>query len=351
MYISFTSCISPQATHTAAFLEGEIAWYEQHQYWAQEPKYKGMIPLNLLRRMSKAVRMSVGAGLPLIEAAGQLDGVIIGSANGSVKNSVDFLEQMITYNEGTLTPTKFVQSTSNSIAGTLALMGKVTGYNNTHVSTGLAFESALLDAWLILQEQPEWRLLVGGVEELSQSNYNIDERRKVYKAAPMPAQDLLKSQTPGTVAGEGAALFVVEGAAREGQLGRILDVDQICYPSSADLTEKIEQFLSRNALTAADIDTVFLGRNGDQKTDAIYDEVTNQFFPDQDLLVYKHLVGEYYTVQSVALWMATHWLNGKTLPETCFWRKGTRTAQEKRTILLYNQYEGIQHSFILLQSI
>ncbi len=56
------SCISPQDTYREEIFENGVEEYTEKQYWAKEPKYKGMIPLNLLRRMSKSVRM--GAWFP-----------------------------------------------------------------------------------------------------------------------------------------------------------------------------------------------------------------------------------------------------------------------------------------------
>ena len=140
------SCISPQETINASFFESQIKTFNGDKIVSVEPNYKGVIPSKLLRRMSCLVRMTVGISLPLLNKYDDLNGIIFSSYNSGMDRSMRFLEQIVDYNEGTLTPTDFVQSTANCVAGTLGLMGKITGYNNTHVNQGLTFESALLDA-------------------------------------------------------------------------------------------------------------------------------------------------------------------------------------------------------------
>lgn len=347
MYIVDMSCISAQDTYNNAIFEEGIKLHTTRQYLAVEPKYKKMVPLNLLRRMSKSVRMGVGTGIPLIDKFKErIDGIIIGSANGSIKKSIRFLNQIVEYDEGTLTPTDFVQSTSNSIAGTLALMGKITGYNNTHVNNGISFECAILDALLLFEEQGAKRLLLGGVEEISQANYNVDVLRGMFKVEDVDASQLLKSNTPGTVSGEGAALFVVEAEPSEAAIARIVDVDQICYPSKEDIVQKVSSFLKRNGLAREDIDAVFLGFNGDSRTDYYYEHLQQELFAQQGIYVYKNLVADYYTVSSFAVWLVASLFSGKKLPEEIVWKEAEKPINR---VLIYNHYEGTQHGFILLE--
>ncbi|BDS13975.1 beta-ketoacyl synthase chain length factor [Aureispira anguillae] len=347
MYIIDMSCISSQDTYysNTIFEEG-IKIHTEHQYWAVEPKYKKMVPLNLLRRMSKSVRMGVGTGIPLMNKfQNTIDGIIIGSANGSIKKSISFLNQIVEYNEGTLTPTDFIQSTSNSIAGTLALMGKITGYNNTHVNNGIAFESAVLDALLLFEEKNAKRLLLGGVEEISQANYNIDGLRGMFKEEDLDATQLLNSGTPGTVFGEGAALFVVDAEPSEAAIAQIVDVDQICYPSKEEIVAKAKVFLERNQLKIEEIDALFLGFNGDNRTDYYYEYLQQELFPTQSVYVYKNLVADYYTVSSFAVWLVAQLFSGKKMPKETLLKATNRPINK---VLIYNHYEGTQHGFILM---
>ena len=345
MYILDAISISPQNTYEGNFSSLPIEIFEGNQYWAKEPKYKGMVPLNLLRRMSKSVRMGVGTGIPLIQKNEKMDGIIIGSANGSIEKSISFLNQIVEYKEGTLTPTDFVQSTSNSIAGTLALLGNVRAYNNTHVNNGISFESALLDALLLFKDSDSEKILVGGVEEISQANYNVDSLRGMFKIDPVPSNALYVSNSDGTVSGEGASMFVLGKKPQKNTVLEFVDVEQICYPEYADIDHLLQNLLKRNNIDYSDIDTLFLGYNGDKRTDHYYDAFKKDF-SHASQLVYKHLVGDYYTVSSFAMWLANEYASKKSLDDSCYLQK---TEKNNGYICIYNHYEGTQHGIILLK--
>lgn len=136
LYIHHTSCIYPQkeldqpeGPEGPAGLAGQV----NNQLKAVEPGYEG-IPGNMLRRMSKSVRMGIGAALPLLKYSP--DGILIGTGYGGMEDSVRFLNQIIGYDEGILTPGTFVQSTANAIASQLGLLHHNRGYNITYVSRG-----------------------------------------------------------------------------------------------------------------------------------------------------------------------------------------------------------------------
>jgi len=67
--------------------------------------------------MGKSIRMGVGAALPLMSETDSVNGIIMGSANAGMEECVKFLNQIVQYEEGQLTPGNFVQSTGNVIAG------------------------------------------------------------------------------------------------------------------------------------------------------------------------------------------------------------------------------------------
>jgi len=346
MFIKDMSCISTQETYNNVIFENGVKVFDAAKLWAIEPEYKCIIPFKLLRRMSKLVRMSVGAGLPLIEKHKGIDGIIMASSYGSVKRSLRFLNQIIEYDEGTLTPTDFVQSTPNCVAGVLALMGKITGYNTTHVNQGLSFESCLLDAMMLLEEGKVNRLLLGGGEELSEENYNIDEQRGIFKEEAISTSELLQSTSKGTLPGEGVAMFVIDAMKNADSLAEIVDVDMISHVTKEEVFEKTKHFLAKNGLAPDDIDTVFMGRNGDIRTDFYYDYLQTELFNQQNIYVYKALTGEYYTASAIAVWLAAKLLSEIALPQECSWKQTRRLS---KNILLYNNCEGTQHGFILMR--
>jgi hypothetical protein len=347
MYIKDLSCISPQSTYEPIFPGKEAEVHQGTRYLALEPSYQNLIPAGLLRRMGKAVRMGVGAGLPLLRNHPDLEGIILATANGGLEDCLRFLNQIVDYEEGTLTPTNFVQSTPNAVAGNLALLSKNTGYNITHVNKGLAFESALLDAMLLLEEGKAQSLLLGSIEEISDYNYNIDYLIGLFKEEAIRSDQLLDSSTKGTVCGEGAAMFVVEATKSAEDNVRIRDVGQISYTSEEGLVQYLNLFLQRNKLSLENIDAVILGRNGDSRTDHWYDLVSKNLNETTGCFTFKNLVGDYPTVASFAVWMGVRILKGESIPiEACY----KKTEQKVKNILIYNHHKGVQHGFILLSA-
>ena len=69
------------------------------------------------------------------------------------KIPVSFLTKMVENNEELLTPTAFIQSTHNTIGAQIALMLQCNNYNNAFVHRGFSFESALLDAMLLIERK------------------------------------------------------------------------------------------------------------------------------------------------------------------------------------------------------
>src|SRR5579872_2971148 len=96
LYIHQTACISPLQTLTAPLPEPVDGLYK-----AIEPAYEGL-PANMLRRMSKSVRMGIGTAMSLFRQGARPDGILIGTGNGGMEESVKFLRQIIEYNEGLL---------------------------------------------------------------------------------------------------------------------------------------------------------------------------------------------------------------------------------------------------------
>ncbi|MCF0073804.1 beta-ketoacyl synthase chain length factor [Dyadobacter sp. CY261] len=347
MYISDSACISPQRTFDNAFFEGDIKVHEGDRYMAIEPAYGQLIPAGLLRRMGKAVRMGVGAGLPLIQKV-HIEGIILGTANGGLEDCLKFLNQIVDYDEGTLTPTNFVQSTPNAVAGNLALMSKTTGYNTTHVHKGLAFEAALLDTMLLLEEKRGSQFLVGSIEEISDYNHNIDLLSGSFKTGHFTSENLLTLDSPGSANGEGSAMFIVNAERSGDTFAQVLDVFQSNNLTENELVPVVNGFLQRNNLKTSDIDAVIMGISGDNRSDHWYFNLQKALFEEANCYTYKNMAGDYPTGSAFATWMGAHVIAGRQVPEACVWaQKYTRTPKH---ILIYNHYKALQHGFILLGS-
>jgi hypothetical protein len=128
-------------------------------------EYKKYIPANLSRRMAPIVKKGVGASFELKNNKDQkvFDAIIVATGLGCLKDSIKFIDQYKDREEGLLSPTSFIQSTHNTIAGQIGLLHQNHGYNMTYVQNGLSFEVALLDA--LCQTKEGNNVLLGASDE------------------------------------------------------------------------------------------------------------------------------------------------------------------------------------------
>jgi len=305
MFIHDTSCISAQQTFGEIDLEN-LRVSENNQLIAVEPADTN-IPLRILRRMGKAVRIAVVAATPLMERNPNLRGITIGTANGGFEDCIKFLNQVVEYEEGILTPTNFVQSTPNGITSQVGMISKNLGHNNTHVHKGLSFEMAMLDAMMLLKENPESKYLLGGVDEISPSNYNIEEKDGWHKSSSCTNLNLYSDPSEGSITGEGAALFVV-GADKNGALAEITGLKAIHSTEPEVIIGHLQEILATHQP-----DLLISGENGDPRF-LPYFEAVEKELPGIPVVRFKHLFGEYTTVSAAALWLAVQTLNNHLLP-------------------------------------
>ena len=331
MYIHKTVCISPQHTFSQINLE-ELVTSIENKLNVIEPKIEN-IPLNTLRRMGKAVRMGVAAAITLIKDYPELNGIIIGTANGGMEDCIKFLNQVIEYEEGTLTPKNFVQSTTNAIAAQIALTANNFGYNITHVHRGLAFENALLDTWMLIKENPEHNYLVGGGDEISSYNFNLENARGWYKNDITSNKDLYQPNTSGSIAGEGVAMFIASGQ-RLGAIAKLKALKLLHTDDATEVQEQLTIFLKENLAFNQKVDLFLTGENGDNRFDHFYFSC-EQLLEQTPVARFKHLCGEYPTASSFALCHpaaplhrhAAYWNGGCTAPPSgCPWCRWCNTC-------------------------
>jgi 3-oxoacyl-(acyl-carrier-protein) synthase len=345
LFIHETDCISPQHTFPDSDIETLIE-SQNNKLYATEPVYQG-IPAGLLRRMGKAVKMGMGAALSLISDQKPVDGIIIGSAQGGMEDCIKFLNQIIDYDEGLLAPANFVQSTANAIAAQLGLLTRNKCYNMTHVHRGLAFENAMLDAEMMVSEDPAKSYLLGGVDEISSYNYHIDYLDGWYKKEPISNKNLYDSNSNGSIAGEGAAMFLVSGV-KEAALASIDAVEMVHSTDPSNVNEKLRSLLEKQKINDQDIDLMISGENGDGRMKKFSEAIEPTLMQVPKVCRYKHMSGEYPTASAFAMWLTCQILQGKEMPHHMV--KRDRGQREIRRILMYNNFKGVQHSFILLSS-
>jgi len=349
VYINSVASISPQKTFdNSVFLE-EITEYNDNVITAFDPDYKQYIPPAAARRMAKGIKMGVVASKIAMEEAGveTVDAIITGTGMGCMIDSEKFVSAIIDNNEQYLTPTSFIQSTHNTVAGQIALGIECKGYNFTYVHSAISFESALLDAKMQLENDEATNILVGGVEELGAHTTKVHRTINHIKPHPISISEMLKSKTQGAVFSEGADFFVLSNQKKESCYAEVVAVETLNTLAKERVGSTIENFLKENGLAPKDVDAVVLGNNGDVGYDDYYHSLSEGLFKNTQQVYYKHLVGENNTVSGFGVWVASKILRSQSIPEIV--KMNHIKDSEVETILCYNQYLGKNHSLILLK--
>jgi len=347
VYINSAACISVQDTLNENFFQNLQPENSAQILKAIEPVYKEFIPPAMIRRMSKTVKMSSVASHFALKEAGieNPDAIIVGTGMGCSQDSEKFLKNVIDNNEEFLTPTYFIQSTHNTVAGQIALGLQCHAYNFTYVNTSSSLEFSFLDAKLQINDDEAENVLVGSTDEQTDRTMELYQLNKTIKKEENLPVDYLNSTTDGVIWGEGASFFVLGKDKTENSYAQLKDI-QISSRLDLEETPKfIEDFLVKTQLTANDIDAVILGFSGDAQSDVYYTK-TMDLFQNSALLYYKHLSGEFNTASGFSTFMACHILKNQEIPEVM--RINDLKKEEIKTILLYNHLGGNDHSLVLL---
>jgi hypothetical protein len=210
MYLGAASCISFQDT-----IGEENPWNILSEISEEsqliQPNYKEFVKPALLRRMSTALKMGVAGGKLSHQIAGveNCDAITVGTGLGCVRDTLRFMKVMYEEEETGLSPTSFIQSTHNSIAGQIALLLGNHGYNMTHVQAALSVGYALSDAELLLAENDAKSVLVGVVDEKTDELVDLLDKLSATANYPLPR------------VGEGAAFFIATSSKTDSSLAKM----------------------------------------------------------------------------------------------------------------------------------
>lgn len=347
VYINSAACISAQDTLNENFFRNLKPENSVQVLKAIEPVYKEFIPPAMIRRMSKTVKMSSVASQYALKEAGieNPDAIITGTGMGCSQDSEKFLKNVLDNHEEFLTPTYFIQSTHNTVAGQIALGLQCHAYNFTYVNTSSSLEFSFLDGKLQINDGEAENVLVGSTDEQTERVMELYQLNKTIKKEENLPVDFLNSKTEGVIWGEGASFFVLGKDKTENSYAQLTDI-QITNKLDLEETQQfIEDFLAKNNLTNKDIDAVILGFSGDVKSDVYYKNATG-LFENSALLYYKHLSGEFNTASGFSTFMACHILKNQEIPEVMM--INDLKKEEIKNILLYNHLGGNDHSLVLL---
>lgn len=248
---------------------------------SSEPDYKELIPDPVARRrMSRIIKMGVSSAyIALNEWKGEaVDGIITGTGWGCLADTEKFLNSIYENDERLLNPSSFIQSTPNTIGAQIALFLGSKCYNVSYVHGGISFESALVDAMAMLQEDSASNLLVGGFDEMSPTKEHILGRMGVWRIAKP---------------GEGAHFFIIGNRESSQTIAEIESV--VTYPETSDYsaTISIQELLDKAGVKLEGNYRILYGM---ENPCAFSDEMRDK------IIDYKQICGEYPTASAFGLW-------------------------------------------------
>jgi 3-oxoacyl-[acyl-carrier-protein] synthase II len=303
MYINGASAISIQKPLTDEGIFNPIK-SDGKFVKCQEPDYKEFIAPLAARRMSPIVKRAIATSMRALKEAkvDVPDAIINGTGIGCFEDTDGFITGMLDNHETLLKPTMFINSTPNTVSSQVAIKLRCHGYNNTHVHNGAAFEGALLDGWMQLQNGDMQSVLLGAGDESNDDLFKILGRLGCWNFA---------------FCSEGSVSFVMSANKSASSYCSVDSVESyyVSDKYSKEAKEKIRrermaEFLSRHGLTFEDIDVVFTGEDGDPAIAEMYD-----FIPSGVLRgVYKKLCGEYFTASAYGFYVVANVLKHNLLP-------------------------------------
>jgi len=350
-FINGIGIISPQKNFDNQQFLTEISSYHDNVLNCVTPDFKNYINPIQLRRLSRMLRVGLSAAIICMRDARVTtpEGIITATGYGFLEETEKFLREVFDRQEKQLTPTFFMQGTYNALAGLVALSTKCMGYNNTYVSKGFAFENAMQDAMMQVENNATANYLVGAFDEAASVQYIINSREHHYKREHINSLSLFESNTPGSIQGEGAAFFCISGTPSDTTWCVLKDLRITYKPENAEtLIKSLTEFLSDNKTSFDEIDAWISGIAGDTERDVLITTLGKSLLNKTPQIRFKHLCGEYCTAASFALWLGASVLKHQYIPEIVY-ASALKIPQELNTILIVNQYMNRNYSFYLLQ--
>lgn len=348
MYIQAARGISGQNGLLSDALPAMLRQPQKNALYFPDIDYSRWFSIMQLRRMSRLTRAGMATAIETLKDAGwsKPGAIVTGTGKGSLGDTEKFMESIRDFDEGTLNPSPFIQSTYNALNGLIGLHHQVDCYNTTYVHRGFSLELALQDAQLLFREGAAEQVLAGSFEEMTSEHFGIKQKMGYWKKKPVRTEELLSSTTAGTIAGEGCFFFALAKQRTDGSRAKLADLRMQFEPTKDQLEGELNDMLAAAGLPVSAIDLVITGRNGDVRHDHFYDHLVSRLGEEVPQLAYKHLTGEFDTASGFGLWLAAQVLSGKEVPEQCWYRGNAR--QPVKHILFYNNYFGVQHSLYLL---
>lgn len=313
IYIGAASCVSVQDTFDSTTWYDHVLPLPAEQARLKAPDYKQYLDPMATRRMSKVLKNALLTAKQAMDrlSVAEIDGVITATAWGCQEDTAKFLDSFESLGEELLSPTSFIQSTHNTIGGLIAMSIKCNGYNNTISHDLMSFETALLDAVLLMKEQKSpMTCYVGGVDELTDLSAGIFNRTQCY-------------DSPYTTS-EGTTCFLVHNKSSQVKNVALTEIT---------LSDQ-EHFQLEQKLAEQQPDLIFVSSK---------ETITPDHIPVFD---YKSLCGEYATASAFALFLAFELLQKPGMKLAL----GLKDELNIKKIAVVNQYQQNRCSYIEVQA-
>lgn len=351
IFVQSAAQISIQNPLCEDWFENPIT-YTQPYNRSLEPDYKPFINPIAARRMGKLIKRAVATSLFAKQKANiqEFDAIITGTGLGCIENTEKFLSAMVKDGEQFLQPTYFMQSTHNTISSQIALNQKCNGYNCTYSHRGTSFECALSDAFLQLSLGKIQNALVGAHDEMTPDYFNMLGKIGYWKKGDVSIELLKESNTQGSFAGETSVSIVLGLNKQENSLCALKDVEMLYKPTEAKMQQTLQSMCNNSNVKTTDIDVVLVGLSGDEQWDRVYIQFIQSYFPNSAIAWYKHIFGESFTSPSFGLYVGAECLAKGYVPSFMNYKE-EKQIENPRNILIYNHFQNINHSLILLQAV
>lgn len=152
---------------------------------AELSQLREFIPPMESRRMGRLLKAAMLSSMKVLKEGGIEcpDAIITATAYGMMETSMKFLDDMCRGGEELLAPTLFMQSTHNTIGGSVAIRLGCHGYNTTYTQGDKSMEWALRDARDLIRSGKAKTVLVGCHDEAVEL---VDRYRASAGLSPMP---------------------------------------------------------------------------------------------------------------------------------------------------------------------
>ena len=195
--------------------------------------------LSKARRADRFTRMAVLAASDALQDSGlgsSLDkarlGVIVGTAFGPHVTTFSFLDGILDFGDGAVSPTAFSHAVHNAAASYIAMTLDVRGPTLTATHFYFAFHQAVLLAQMWLDQRRCDAVLVGVTDELG-TVMEYACGRMLTPAADGRIKPFAFSATPEVVPGEGSVFFLLTRDAVGAGYGRVVNEAQDFSPRAS----------------------------------------------------------------------------------------------------------------------